>query len=455
MSINYKTEGDINFSPEREKWNQSINDEKTRKLLDEDAHYFFHQYMSTPCLEVLQECQNGELTTVSGHKILDFHGNSVHNIGFRNQFVIEKIKQQLDILPFSTRRFTNQPAIELARKLIGKMPNNNYRVLFAPGGTSAVGMAIKLARAVTGNHKIVSLWDSFHGASLDSISAGGEAIFRQHMGPLMPGVLHIPPPTTYRGIFGDSENDQLKYADYLEYVVEKEGGVGAFISETIRNTDVQVPSKAYWKRIRKICDKHKILLILDEIPVGMGRTGKFFAFENFDIEPDIVCMGKSLGGGIFPMAAMIGRSEYNVVPEISLGHYTHEKNPVGCAAALATIEYIENVNLLEKVKTESEYIQNRLNEFKTKFEVIGDVRGIGFLWAIELVTSRETRAKANELAEKIMYGCLQQGLSFKVSQGNTLTLAPPLTINLCELEKAFSILEKTFIQFSQITQTTI
>ena len=441
MAVNTRTEGDINFSKERAKWNESIHDEQTRILLDEDAKYFFHQYMSTPCIDVLGESEGSQITTVAGKKLYDFHGNNVHQVGFRNPYVVEQIKKQMDILPFSTRRFTNKPAINLAKKLVNKMPNSDYRVLFAPGGTTAIGIALKLARAVTGNHKIVSLWDSFHGATLDSISAGGEALFRQHMGPLMPGTLRIPPPTTYRGLFGDSESDQLKYADYLEYVVEKEGGVGAFISETIRNTDVQIPSKSYWKRIREICDKHGILLILDEIPIGMGRTGKLFAFENYDIEPDILCLGKGLGGGIIPIAAMIGRSEYNVAPENSLGHFTHEKSPIGATAAMATLDYIEKENLLEKVNNKSIIIEKTLNELKDKYKIIGDIRGVGLLWGVELVTDRTTKEKATEAAEKVMYECLNNGLSFKVSQGNVLSLVPALTISEEELTDALTILE--------------
>ena len=440
-SVNTKTEGDINFSKEREKWNASIQDEQTRMLLDEDAKYFFHQYMSTPCIDVLGESEGSCITTAAGKRIYDFHGNNVHQVGFRNPYVVEQIKKQLDILPFSTRRFTNEPAINLAKKLVNKMPNPNYRVLFAPGGTTAIGIALKLARAVTGNHKVVSLWDSFHGATLDSISAGGEALFRQHMGPLMPGTLRIPPPTTYRGLFGDSESDQMKYADYLEYVIEKEGGVGAFISETIRNTDVQIPSKSYWKRIREICDKHGILLILDEIPIGLGRTGKLFAFEHYDIEPDILCLGKGLGGGIVPIAAMIGRSEYNVAPENSLGHFTHEKSPIGAAAAMATLDYIENERLLEKANKKSIIVEKTLNKLKAKYKIIGDIRGVGLLWGVELVTDRTTKEKATEAAEKVMYECLHNGLSFKVSQGNVLSLFPALTISEEELTDALTILE--------------
>src|SRR5690606_9387022 len=146
-------------------------------------------------------------------------------------------------------------ANDLARKLASLMPGDLNRVLFAPGGNSAGSMALKLARIVTGRHKVVSLWDSCHGASLDAISAGGERDFRKGMGPLMPGVERIPPPMTYRGPFSAS-GDDLAYADYLAYVVEKEGDIGAFIMETIRNTDVQIPSAAYWKRVREICTRH-------------------------------------------------------------------------------------------------------------------------------------------------------------------------------------------------------
>jgi len=305
-----------------------------------------------------------------------------------------------------------------------------------------------MARVVTGKHKLVSLWDSFHGASLDAISAGGEAIFRKHMGTLMPGVLQIPPPTTYRGIFGADEADQLKYADYLDYVIRKEGDIGAFLVETIRNTDVQIPSKAYWQRIREICTKHGVLLILDEIPIALGRTGKMFAFEHYGIEPDILCLGKGLGGGIIPLAAMVTRDSYNVAADVSLGHYTHEKSPLGSVAALATIAYIENENLLHKVTLDAEWMRFELNQLKDRFPIIGDVRGLGLLWGLELVKSRETKEKASEEAEKIMYECLRMGLSFKVSQGNVLQLSPALTISRDELQTFISILMAAISKYS-------
>lgn len=444
----YFTEGDINFTVERRKWNQQITDPQTRQLLEDDARYFLHQSMSSPCLDVLESCKGSGMTTISGKKLLDFHGNNVHQLGYGNEYIINQITEQLNRLSFSPRRYTNQPTVELAKKLAGLLPGDLNRSLFAPGGTSVVGMALKLARVVTGKHKIVSLWDSFHGASLDAISAGGESIFKKHMGPLMPGAISIPPPVTYWGIFGDAEGDQLNYADYLEYVIKKEGDIGAFIAETIRNTDVQIPSKAYWKRVREICTKYNVLLILDEIPIALGRTGKMFAFENYDIEPDILCLGKGFGGGIIPFAALITRDKYNVAADISLGHYTHEKSPLGSVAASATINYIETQNILQKVIDDGSWFGNELQKLKERFPIIGDVRGIGLLWGIELVKNWETREKAMEVAEKIMYECMRNGLSFKVSQGNVIQLSPSLTIERSDLQTALSILENAIRKFS-------
>jgi 4-aminobutyrate aminotransferase len=445
---NLLTEGDINFTNQRQKWEDKITDLQTRQILDDDARYFLHQSMSTPCLDVLAKCGGSEIQTLSGKRMLDFHGNNVHQLGYGNDFVISQVIEQMQQLSFSPRRYTNQPAIDLAKKLASLLPGDLNRSLFAPGGTSVIGIALKLARVVTGKHKIVSHWDSFHGASLDAISAGGEAIFKKHLGTMMPGVICIPPPTTYWGVFGDTDADQLNYADYLEYVIEKEGDIGAFLVETVRNTDVQIPSKAYWMRVREICKKHKVLLILDEIPIALGRTGKMFAFEHFDIEPDILCLGKGLGGGIIPFAAMVTRDKYNIAGDISLGHYTHEKSPLGSVAALATINYIERENLLQKVADHSLWMQDQLNLLKERFEMIGDIRGIGLLWGVELVKDRETKKKAKKKAEQIMYECMHLGLSFKVSQGNVLQLSPALTTSREDLQKAISILIASFEKYS-------
>ncbi|WP_339709185.1 aspartate aminotransferase family protein [uncultured Kriegella sp.] len=439
MDNNKRTEGDINSTPERKKWDAKI-DEETRKLLEKDARYFLHQSMSTPCLDVLQHCEGAYIENLSGKKYLDFHGNNVHQIGFSHPRLIQRITEQLQTLSFSTRRYTNEPAVAFAEKLASLAPSNLNRILLTPNGSSAVGIALKLARAITGKHKVVSFWDSFHGASLDAISVGGESVFRDRIGPLMPGVVRIPPPVEYRGIF---EGNEAKSLEYLEYVLSKENDIGAFIAETIRNTDVQIPSPNFWKTARQLCNKHGVLLILDEIPIALGRTGKMFAFEHYEIEPDILCLGKGLGGGIFPQAAIITRDDYNQFGDISLGHYTHEKSPLGAAAGLTALEILEEERLMEKVADDAVFMREELKKLSQKYELIGDVRGIGLLWGVELVENRQTKEKAIDAAEQVMYACLEQGLSFKVSAGNVLQLSPALTISRDDLKKALQIVDKS------------
>ncbi|MGR2881513.1 aspartate aminotransferase family protein [Vibrio vulnificus] len=438
----FRSEGDVNTTPARQAWNASMDDERTQALLKRDSEVFLHQAMSTPCLDTLEAAEGIYIQDATSKKYMDFHGNNVHQLGYGHPHVIKRVQEQIAKLPFSPRRFTNETAIECAEKLTQICGGELNRVLFAPGGTSAVGMALKLARHITGNYKVVSLWDSFHGASLDAISVGGEACFRQGMGPLMAGVERIPPAISYRGAFPVADGSDVHYADYLEYVIEKEGGVGAFIAEAVRNTDVQVPSKAYWKRIREICDKHNVMLIIDDIPNGMGRSGEWFTYQAYDIEPDMLCIGKGLGGGLVPIAAMVTKDKYNTAEQISMGHYTHEKSPIGCAAALATMEAIEQGGLLDKAKADSQFMREKLLEMKAKYPVIGDVRGIGMLWGIELVTDHESKARAYDEAEAVLYQCLNNGVSFKVSQGNVIQLSPPLIITREQLTEALAIFEE-------------
>lgn len=431
------TEGDVNFSVYRKNWYTTLN-QATIELLDQDADVFLHQALSTPCLDILESCEGIFITDISGKKYMDFHGNSVHQMGYRNRFIIKKVKEQMDVLPFSPRRYTNITAINFAKKLTSYFPNQLNRVLFAPGGTSAVGMALKLARIITKKYKVVSWADSFHGASLDAIAAGGEEQFKKYIGPLLPESINVNQPTFYRSDYADA--DDVHYAEELEKLIVADGQIGAFIAETIRNTDVQIPSKAYWKKVREICTKHKVMLILDEIPIAFGRTGKMFAFEYFDIEPDIICLGKGMGGGIIPFAGIVTRDEFNIAEEVSLGHYTHEKSPLGCAAGLAMFDFMEQNCILEKVKNDEVFLRAEFLNLAARFPIIGDVRGIGLLWAIELVLNKETKEKAIKEADWIMYECLKNGLSFKVSKGNVIQLCPPLIITRAQLKNALRVL---------------
>ena len=380
MSQLHKSEGDINISPLRKKWQKEHIDTESQSLLDEDARYFLKQSLSTPCLNTMRACEGIYIEDIQGRRYMDFHGNNVHQVGFANPDVIRAVKNQLDELSFCTRRYTNRVAVDLAKKMAHITPGNLNKSLFCPGGAEAIGMAVKLARVATGRHKTISMWDSFHGATLDTISIGGEAIFRQDMGPLLPGTEHVPPPDEYRCVFGCSDRGgcDLTCANYVEYILEKEGDIAAVISEPIRSTPY-IPKPEYWQKIRRACDRHGALLIFDEIPHSLGRTGKMFTFENFGVIPDIVVIGKGLGGGVFPLAAMIAKEELDVAGERAMGHYTHEKSPVGCAAALATINYIENHNLVEHARELGQHALERLNAMKNRHPLIGDVRGTGIV----------------------------------------------------------------------------
>ena len=446
-----RSEGDVNLSPRRREWSAEHIGAAAQATLAEDARHFLHQSLSTPCLNVLAKAEGAWIEDVEGRRYLDFHGNNVHQVGFSHPRVVAAIKQQLDDLSFCTRRYTCEPAVELARRLGELAPGDLNRVLFAPGGTSAIGMALKLARIATGRFKFVSMWDSFHGASLDAISIGGEAVFRKGIGPLLPGCEHVPPPEPLRCPFKCGAACNLGCADYIDYVLEKEGDVAAVIGETIRCTPF-VPPPDYWKRIRAACDKHGALLILDEIPIGLGRTGKFFACEHYDVVPDLLVLGKGLGGGVFPLAALLAREGLNVATHTALGHYTHEKNPVACAAGLATLDIIRDERLVEHAAQLGEYTLARLRELKARHPLIGDVRGKGLLLGVELVrpsaTPHAAPIPATDEAEQVMYAALKRGLNFKVTMGNILTLTPALVLTQAEMDQALAILDVCLAEVS-------
>lgn len=437
MTGDAPVEGDVNLTPAREAWTAHL-DAYTCALLDEDARYFLRQSLSTPCLDVVESASGAELITASGRRILDFHGNSVHQLGHGHPAVVAAIKAQLDVLPFSPRRFTNRTAIELARRLGEIAPAGLDKVLFAPSGAAAVGMALKLARMATGRHKTLSMWDSFHGANLDTISVGGEALFRRDIGPLVPGAEHVPPLDQAARFFGDDGRAFERLADYIDYVLGLEGDVAAVVAEPMRWTTVLPPPPGFWPRVKASCARHGTLLVFDEIPSGLGRTGTMFACEQAGAAPDILVIGKGLGGGIMPMATIIARHDLDIAPRSALGHYTHEKSPVGAAAALATLDVIAAEGLVARSRKLGAYGLSRLRDIAERDGGIADVRGLGLYFGVEI--GGADRAASAARAEALLYGCLERGLSFKIGGGNVVTLCPPLTVANSELDRAFEIL---------------
>ena len=433
-----RSEGDLNLGPQRQRWQDEMLDAATRALLEEDARWFLHQSMSTPCLNALSGAQGSWLQDLAGRRILDFHGNSLHQIGYAHPRVVAAIEASLRELPFSPRRYTNHYAVELARRLCQAAPMAEAKLLLAPSGTAAIGMALKLARLVTGRFKTLSMWDAFHGASLDAISLSGEAVFRSGIGPLLPGAAQVPPCAPRHCVFGCGGQCVLRCLDYLEQCLRREGDVAAVVLETIRSTDVQLPPPAYYSGLRQLCDRYGALLILDEIPIALGRTGTLFAIERYGIEPDMLVIGKGLGGGTMPLAALIAQRRFDVGQHLSLGHYTHEKSPVACAAALAVLDVLQEENLLERSQRLGAWAAERLRAATAELPAVLEVRAAGLLLGIELAD--QAGRSAADLAEAVLYRCLRAGLSFKVGQGRVLVLAPPLNVAEADLEWALECL---------------
>eukprot|EP00873_Tetraselmis_striata_P010819 jgi/Tetstr1/431083/TSEL_020799.t1 len=303
----------------------------------------------------------------------------------------------MDALPFAPRRFTCEPAVELAEKLASIAPGGLSRCLFTTGGSDANEVALKIARAATGRFKTVSFWDAFHGAGFGAASVGGEHTFRSGIaGPLLPGAEHVAPFACFRCPYNHAgpETCGLACARMVDYVLEREGDVAAVIAEPMRAVPY-VPPPGFWKA--------------------------------------------ALGGGILPIAAVIANSDLNVAGDYAIGHYTHEKNPVTARAALTTLEIIEDEGLVERSAKLGAHAMTRLHEDLAGNPIVGDIRGRGLMFGVEIVTDRAERTPGNDLAEAIYYRCLDAGLSFKISQGCVLTLSPPLTIARAELDRALDI----------------
>ena len=435
------TEGESNTSDARRAWLKKSIGPHSDPLLKRDAKAFMHQSLSSPCVSTIAKADGIWIEDMDGRRFMDFHGNSVHHIGYGHPKLIEAIKTQLDDLPFAPRRFTNDPAVELAEKLAEIAPGDLSKILFTTGGSDANEVALKIARAATGRFKTISFWDSFHGAGLGAASVGGEATFRSHIaGPLLSGTEHVAPFACYRCPYNHASPDTcgLACAKMVEFVLEREGDVAAVIAEPMRAVPY-VPPPGFWKAVREACNRHGALLIMDEIPTGLGKTGKMFAFEHDDIIPDIVTMGKALGGGILPIAACVARRELDVCGDFAIGHYTHEKNPVTSRAALTTIQIIEEEGLVERSAKLGLRAMQLLQDRLDGVEIVGDIRGRGLMFGVEIVEDRALKTPGNALAERIYYACLEAGLSFKISQGCVLTLSPPLTISEADLDRALGI----------------
>jgi 4-aminobutyrate aminotransferase len=305
-------------------------------------------------------------------------------------------------------------------------------------------IALRLARGAARRHKTIGFWGAFHGAGVAAASVGGEAMFRgESAGPLLAGSNHVAPPSCYRCPYGHAPQTAccMMAAKAIRSVLEREGDIAAVVAAPVSVADY-VPRPGFWREVRAACDDFGALLVFDEVQTGLGKTGRMFACEHDGAVPDVLVLGKALGGGVVPLAAVLAKAELDVLGDIAIGHFTHEKNPVLAVAGLATLTIIREEGLVERARTLGHVALSRAMELADRHRIVGEVRGLGLQIAIELVTDRTSRARTPAVAEKVMYLALDRGLSLKVSAGSVLSLSPPLVISETELDRAFSIIDE-------------
>lgn len=397
-------------------------------LIERDAAVFLHQEGSSPVEKTFRAVGGIWAEDHEGHRFMDFQGNTCHNIGYRHPRLVQALKEQLDTLPFTTRGFTNEPAVVLAEQLAELWPYGKARVLLGLSGADAIEMALKLAYVATGRKKTLAFEDSWHGAALGALWVGGRAAERQGF-PAFEGCQHVVPFWARRR----EEDDAKAAADALEAIEShlKRRDVACLLAEPIRSVPC-VPPPWFWPEVRRLCDATGTLLIFDEIPTGLGKTGRFFASEHFDAAPDMTVLGKSLGGGALPLSAVIARDELNVAGQLAIGHYTHQKNPLLARAGLTTLEILLEEGLAPRAATLGREALGRLGEIAARSPLFRSARGIGLLMALE--------AHAPETLPGLRRACFAAGLYVGISAGRFLNLSPPLTIDGDELTRAIDII---------------
>jgi adenosylmethionine-8-amino-7-oxononanoate aminotransferase len=399
---------------------------------------------------------------VSGKRYLDaLSGIYVVSVGHNNRRVIEAIRKQLDILHFSpVMHGTNPVAVQLANLLAELAPQDLNTVKFQCGGSEVTEAAIKLARqyhkltGAPGKYKIISRYHSWHGSTMGSLSASGLKSRKTVNEPLAPGFVHVFPPTCYRCPFGKTYPDcGITCATLINDVVDMEdpATVAAIMVEPIGHTGGIIdPPEEYLPLLREYCDRHNILLIFDEIITGIGRTGEMFAAETFGVTPDVLCVGKGLGGGYVPLSAMICRKSIMEAfwgplaenPGFVEGH-TNEGNPISCAAGLAVLGEIIERDLCRNARTQGQRLRTGFQRLAEKHGVIGDIRGKGLLQGIEFVRNRATKERfADPIGVKIGRRALDNGLLCRFDP-HWLAFGPSLISTAEQIDEMIAILDRS------------
>lgn len=400
-----------------------------------DAEAFFHQSGSSPCLAALRSASGIWLETMDGRRLIDLHGNTAHHLGHAHPRLIAALKAQLDALPFCPRRYANEPATLLAEALTERWPGGRAKVLFATGGSDAIEIALKLARVATGRHETVSLEGSYHGHGFAALGLSRTRL-DPRLGPLLEGRRHVTP------YWDEASGGAERMAeDVRRAFAASTGGIAAVMAEPIRS-NCHVPPAWLWPEIRRLCDETGALLIFDEIPSGLGKTGRFFAFEHVGAVPDAVVLGKALGGGVAPIAAVVADARLDIAPELDLGHYTHEKNPLTTRAALTTLQIIEYEGLVGRAAERGAYALRAMQLLADRNPLVRGGRGVGLQLALELRPDAPSWRDTADLANALVSAMLHQGVS-TTTKHDAVGFSPPLVIEEAEIDLALERIDRT------------
>ena len=382
---------------------------------------------------------------VDGNCYLDFTaGIAVSAAGHGHKRVMAAMAAQADrFVHFSFADFYYAPYIRLAERLAALAPGRDPKqVYLCNSGAEAVDAAIKLARHATRRPYILAFFHAFHGRTLGAVSlTASKPVQRRGFAPLLPGVFHAPFPNPYRSRTGDPSQESLEHIEQVLFrtVLPAEETAAIFVEPIQGEGGLIVPPDAFLKGLRRLCDRHGILLVADEVQSGMGRTGKFFAIEHAGVAPDIICMAKALGGGL-PLGAVVARQK---VASWERGSHTSTfgGNPVACEAALAVIDTIEQEGLMRNAKEQGDYIQGFLRRLAERCSWIGDVRGRGLMLGFELVKNRRTKEHAEKERDAVVQQAFRRGLLLLPCGRNAIRISPPLSISRDEVKEGLSVLE--------------
>lgn len=386
---------------------------------------------------------------VDGRRYLDFtSGISVANVGHSNPEVVKAIRSQTEkILHNAGTDFYNEPAVSLAEKLCEITPGDwRKKVFLCNSGTESVECAFKLARWYARKPYVVSFLGAFHGRTFGSMSLScSKFTHRDRFSPLVPAVDHAPFPYCYRCPLGKKqkcEDPDYECLDYLRDQILKKAvppdELAAIIAEPIQGEGGYiVPPDSYHRELQKLCREKGCLYILDEVQTGFGRTGKMFASELFGVKPDIICLAKSIAGGM-PLGACLAKSEIMSWPKGAHAN-TFGGNPLSCMASLASIDYIQKNRLWVNAEKLGNFGKKYLKDLMEEKKLIGDVRGKGLMLAAELVKDRKSRKPAIKEADSILNACFRKGLLLLTCGLSTIRFIPPLIIEKDEFERGLEI----------------